>query len=63
MKSEEGALPVHHSTWDRLSIPGTALLPMRPGLLIPLQVPLITLQAAMPIKNMATSTGTFGFLR
>ncbi|KAI0293081.1 major facilitator superfamily domain-containing protein [Russula brevipes] len=27
------------------------------------QVPLIALQAAMPIKDMATSTGTFGFLR
>ncbi|KAH9958274.1 MFS amino acid permease [Russula dissimulans] len=26
-------------------------------------VPLITLQAAMPIKDMATSTGAFGFLR
>jgi MFS family permease len=27
------------------------------------QIPLIALQAAMPIKDMATSTGTFGFLR
>jgi len=63
IKSEEGVLPARDGTWGRLSIPGTALLPMRPGLLIPLQVPLISLQAAMPIKDMATSTGTFGFLR
>ncbi|KZP12598.1 MFS general substrate transporter [Athelia psychrophila] len=27
------------------------------------QVPLIALQAAMPLKDMATSTGTYGFLR
>jgi hypothetical protein len=27
------------------------------------QVPLIGLQAAMPIKDMATSTSTFGFIR
>ncbi|KAF5327370.1 hypothetical protein D9619_004462 [Psilocybe cf. subviscida] len=27
------------------------------------QTPLIALQAAMPIKDMATSTGTFGFIR
>ncbi|KAF8503316.1 major facilitator superfamily domain-containing protein [Russula emetica] len=27
------------------------------------QIPLIALQAAMPLKDMATSTGTFGFLR
>ncbi|KAH9071142.1 MFS general substrate transporter [Lactarius deliciosus] len=27
------------------------------------QTPLIALQAAMPLKDMATSTGTFGFLR
>lgn len=26
-------------------------------------MPLIALQAAMPIKDMATSTATFGFLR
>ncbi len=32
-------------------------------LLICFQVPLIALQAAMPIKDMATSTSTFGFLR
>lgn len=29
----------------------------------PTEVPLIALQAAMPMKDMATSTGTFGFLR
>lgn len=28
-----------------------------------LQTPLIGLQAAMPIKDMATSTGTYGFIR
>jgi hypothetical protein len=27
------------------------------------QTPLIALQAAMPLKDMATSTGAFGFLR
>lgn len=27
------------------------------------QTPLIGLQAAMPLKDMATSTGAFGFLR
>lgn len=32
-------------------------------LLIRFQIPLIALQAAMPLKDMATSTGTFGFLR
>ena len=32
-------------------------------LLICFQIPLIALQAAMPLKDMATSTGTFGFLR
>src|SRR6266852_5764020 len=32
-------------------------------LLIRFQIPLIALQAAMPHKDMATSTGTFGFLR
>jgi hypothetical protein len=33
------------------------------GLLTRFQIPLIALQAAMPLKDMATSTGTFGFLR
>ncbi len=32
-------------------------------LLICFQIPIIALQAAMPVKDMATSTGTFGFLR
>jgi hypothetical protein len=31
--------------------------------LISLQTPLTALQAAMPLKDMATSTGAFGFLR
>jgi len=31
--------------------------------LICFQTPLIALQAAMPLKDMATSTGAFGFLR
>jgi len=35
----------------------------RSKLLICLQTPLIALQAAMPLKDMATSTGAFGFLR
>ena len=34
IKSEEGALPVHHGTWDRLSIPGTALPPCGLGWVI-----------------------------
>src|SRR6266446_878638 len=40
-----------------------SLLQSDSELLICFQVPLIALQAAMPIKDMATSTSTFGFLR
>jgi hypothetical protein len=63
MKSEEDSLPTGAGTWDRLSIPGISSLSIRPRLLIPLQAPLIALQAAMPTKDMATTTGAFGFLR
>jgi len=63
VKSEEDSLPDGHGTWDRLFIPGISSLPIWPKLLIPLQAPLIALQAAMPTKDMATSTGAFGFIR
>jgi hypothetical protein len=63
VKSEEDSLPDDHGTWGRLFIPGISSLPIWPKLMIPLQAPLIALQAAMPTKDMATSTGAFGFLR
>ena len=41
----------------------TMLQPARDRLTIYSQTPLIALQAAMPMKDMATSTATFFFLR
>ncbi|KAF8643906.1 hypothetical protein AX16_008922 [Volvariella volvacea WC 439] len=50
---------------DRSNLAMQVLYPLiaAAGLGCLFQVPLIALQAAMPIKDMATSTGTFGFIR
>jgi len=49
----------HSNTIKKVFYPLVAAL----GIGCLFQVPLIALQAAMPLRDMATSTGTFGFLR
>ncbi|KAJ7581208.1 MFS general substrate transporter [Mycena floridula] len=52
-------LDSHSNTAKKVLLPMVASF----GLGSLFQVPLIALQAAMPIKDMATTTGTFGFIR
>ena len=68
IKSREGPLPLRHLVGDRLSIPGTLTSHLVAHdlfriIIFAAQTPLIGLQAAMPLKDMATSTATYGFLR
>ncbi|KIY72091.1 MFS general substrate transporter [Cylindrobasidium torrendii FP15055 ss-10] len=52
-------LDSHSPVWPTVVYPLIASL----GLGSLFQVPLVALQAAMPLKDMATSTSTFGFIR
>ncbi|KAF8921132.1 MFS general substrate transporter [Mucidula mucida] len=52
-------LDSHSPRWEKVVFPLLGSL----GLGCLFQIPLIALQAAMPLKDMATSTSTFGFIR
>lgn len=62
----EGGFPADRKSRFGMFVPGARIFLCTPALCMLIRfpkIPLIALQAAMPLKDMATSTSTFGFIR